>query len=1047
MPFRCFLRFKHCSTEIKFFQSSTPYLNNQSLTKFSDNWKVKFYRNEDPHPSQQRDSFLSIDHGHYGLYYTIFNHDTDKKRKSRINVIQFNPLLKINNNSPFNMKASFFILKINRDISNNISDIKLKSKQFLSTSSLVTTRNYSTKSKGFVNDPSPQVTEFDDHIYDVSENEIDTFGMNQLKMILTIYNDNDPETLNLIYPIYQSLKRNDIRLPSTDSYNMVLESILSRNLHSQLSVEDIETRLTNLLSIYQDLLDNSNGDLKPNDETFNFVLNGLMTGSLQAIEITKLKNLPMHSYHNSYIKSQEFCLIALDLISSIKNTSNLDLNTILPVLVTVLNTFPNLINKNNLGFIKDTIHNNDSIEYYVGLINLTKYFEQHELIKTGEGYEFMESIYKLYQMNCESRPTLSTHKYDIYEAMIAGLIEIGRVNYSTKFLDNILINYKQSHQEKSNISKLLSTYVTKYSQFDLDGAYDLMKKFNRVNYLPELSMDCYNNIMDQYINKYYSLPYDQVELHQEVYQKIWSLCNYNMIRKDFKLNENLISLTIDVNDYDNLFKLIKYILLSDELVQNTNAFKKLNDYLFNGILNGGDFYNYYDLIWNLIEHQSKYYTANNMLNNYLSEMTRYLVFDHPQNVVMFKYIINSPMVERAYKFFDLINDDIKGIMSILKLLMKFTELNFVDREDMLKVLNLQSYFINQFEDPEVVYSTLDKNLFQFKEEMNNNFIMNLPKVDNYSRSIKETLRFFNIKDDNKLSKEVKPEVNLSLLLNLNYDLGAKKFIETMNEVNFNRTTLMMLINIQFLTNNKLNLNKFINMVISKENPQELLNLIIKQNLDKVNIEIIKKIRHTDLINDMIIKESLRNTLSNSNNIYFHKLFNEVYNESVNDELKEIDFDTTVGHKHTSMTQLSDDIYHHLYNEEKLNEIYKLNHSLINLNQQIIMSNLLIRLIRNNDDFTALKYYCQMINNKLSIPNFIKLIKLLTNLNHDSQLSLLLTKLLNSDFVKFYFFEVLINDNNDKLKIMKLLKLSFEQLKCSINVHRLDSLINDNEMCI
>ena len=97
------------------------------------------------------------------------------------------------------------------------------------------------------------------------------------------------------------MKRNDLKLPSIDVYNIVLKSILNRSLNSELTLDSIEGKLTVLLTVYQDILA---AGIKPNKETYNIVVTALLKGSLQCLDIptdniyntmksmVNLKNLP-----------------------------------------------------------------------------------------------------------------------------------------------------------------------------------------------------------------------------------------------------------------------------------------------------------------------------------------------------------------------------------------------------------------------------------------------------------------------------------------------------------------------------------------------------------------------------------------------------------------------------------------------------------------------------------------------------------------------------------------------------------------------------------
>ena len=94
-----------------------------------------------------------------------------------------------------------------------------------------------------------------------------TFGIKVSKIVSTFETYSTPDDLNIIYPLYQAVKRNDLKLPSIDVYNIVLKSILNRSLNSELTLDSIEGKLTVLLTVYQDILA---AGIKPNKRNIQY---------------------------------------------------------------------------------------------------------------------------------------------------------------------------------------------------------------------------------------------------------------------------------------------------------------------------------------------------------------------------------------------------------------------------------------------------------------------------------------------------------------------------------------------------------------------------------------------------------------------------------------------------------------------------------------------------------------------------------------------------------------------------------------------------------
>lgn len=887
MVFCSFIRSKAFPVQIDFFQSSFSYLNNHSVAKFCPH-HAKLFSYDGPHPSHHSSEFLSLSSGHYGLYFTMFNREADKHSQYRINVLKFEPFFVYIFPKIRTFISQLRLLGFNEQIFETLNEMKTKMRQTMKSRMksraarcpatqivLLSKRAFSTAAK-FDRQAStpltPNVSPLIEDDVDISEDCMEDYKLSQLKKIDDLFANNE---YTLIFPIYQSLKRNDIPLASVEMYNKVLKSILYRDLDNSLTLEDIETRLTNLLSVYQDFLSQANKELRPDYETYNLTIGGLLNGSLNAIEYQKTNNLPAALYNDSYVKSQEFALIAFELILSVKDFKKLDLMSLYPKIFAVWDQFPNLVNEELLTLIFDNlIKNSNDFEYYNKLISTAKEFKKVGILKTSEdAYGFILHVYNSYQEKAE----LFNKKqdYQIYESMIIELIRTGNFDVSTKFLDSILMGFKENYcsEDKEYVSDLISSYITEVSSRNLDEAYKLVKEFNAVSFIPELSMESQNDLINKMVNHYYLLESGRnesnhesvVESQQELYFKIWEIVQYNLIRRDFKLNNSLMSLVIDLNDYDNIYKLSKILLLSDELI-DSQIFKKLLTYYYAGL--NHNFTAYYDLILSLVEHQSQFYKSHGKLNDYFSDVVDFLVIPGQYPV---QALLNSSMIKEVFDRFDLVNDKIYGLIKFSKHLIKSA--SEVNDDDFLKLLNYQSILINEFENPEMVYFNLDDDLTKFKSDLVEFFKQNEGRINQQSTNMLHTLTILSDEMTPVSSKPVVnivPRINLRPLLNINYNLGARKFMQYLKlGYAFSDDTLRALINKNFLLTNmsKLNLKSFVKLYLKSED-SSLINDLIGQNFDKINIAVLKNLD----VHESKIVDSLLRCLERSSNRYFFEIY-------------------------------------------------------------------------------------------------------------------------------------------------------------------------------
>ncbi|KAG7192045.1 RNase P subunit [Scheffersomyces spartinae] len=674
-----------------------------------------------------------------------------------------------------------------------------------------------------------------------------SFLQTQLSNINNIYNDKTAD-LNLIYPLYQALKRNLIPLPSVDYYNMVLDSIERRSLDNNCGgLACVENRLTTLLLVYQDLLESG---LRPSIDTYNIVIGSLLKGALDAIKLGNQSNTPQFVYHNSFYKSQEFSQIGLDLLLTVKSKANqLDLNKILPNLLIIMNYHPNLVTKQFLDLLFDLKDGNfvANGEYHVGFLGLTKYFGKLKVFNdtNDDLFQFIISSYKCYQQHCQKYDHLIQNEYDVYSSLVQSLIENGNVLLATKFLDQILVDFKESlnsvdKPSKSQISKLLSTYLI--SLLNIDGSfknlyrsYNLLQEFNSVAYLPELSVELYNEMINCFISYYTRLeaqklnscgPGSESEVYKvqqsqlKYYHIIWKLYNHLAIRKDYQSQQKpfdvvsivlnnkkiscrdyLLSFSLDLGDHEKIFQLLKEIILKNHIIQDLTILEKLCQYLANGSkINSNSYYN--ELLWNLLEDQALHYSSNPTdLNSFLLEIVGYLVLESPD--IQFnstKRILDSQVVNNAVTNCDLQANNVYGIMKLLQSAMSTTT-NTNDH----RMLHLVATMINKFEDSDNHYLAVDDEVSLFVEQMKKYF------VNNYNSAvvhITHEMQYAGLNldlEDPTSSVNSSPDqmeftnswhtINLCFLLHTSMRVGVQRFVELFEQgYNFNYETWIIIIN-------------------------------------------------------------------------------------------------------------------------------------------------------------------------------------------------------------------------------------------------------------
>lgn len=927
--------------KVRFFQSSIPYLNNNALTLYSSG-KTAPWTLEEPHPSSHR--ILSLSNGHYGIYFTLINHELRREDRSQLSD-QAAPVLVLfvpKSYRPF--FPEFFISKANLDINKSISELKSVLRKFLSTWSLVRPkgilllyggrRHYSTSSKV----PSENIPEKEEDDFESS------FQKSQVdKIVNTFISHECPEDLNVIYPLYQGLKRNHIPLPSVHEYNIVLKSISMRELDSQCTISAIESKLTSLLTVYEDLLAVCSRDaaFKPNTETYNVILADIFKGALEASQIALASNIATEDYQTGLIKATEFCQVGVELFLSIKEPKELDLNTILPNMVSSINALPNVLTlKSAKALISLQDAQISNAKFYSGLIDLSRNFKTLNVLglDNKEIYDFVSNVFNSFKSSCQLFPHLAHLEFDVYFALIQALVSNGNLAMATKFLDTILLDYKDMvlnentslSSRKMDVSALISGYLDAIMASgkpeDLNRAYNLFNRFKQITYIPELTIDVLNSLINNFINRYSLLELeklsatDQDSISKEqytIYTKIWELYEYAAIRKDFlpamlamaksqgkKVNcrDFLLSLSLDLNDHSKVSRLLKEIFLHDHIISNWNISQKVCLYLLNGVSAYGNSY-YSNLLWSFVEQQGQHYSDDaTELNKFLSQHVAFVLHNSVENLNL---LLNSKVISRAFSNFSLETDNIHGLMSICMYFMSFIQNSPLNHHQAFKVLQFESCLINQFEDTTNHYIELSSELTQFKEALYGSFrslFTNSPPefcTKDVSEACKalglETVfssQVSSLSDDHFL-------LDLSAYFNVNYHGAVDRFVEEFQSgCNFNQLTWSLVMNRNFIMDvlekdSIIKISEFterlLKLRLEASEVMHLLGSLIELKNDKVNIEVLKHLQTNH--RKVLLRDSVLNRFAEhaslTDNTYFLKIFSDDLNNLVHENKSKV----------------------------------------------------------------------------------------------------------------------------------------------------------------
>lgn len=917
----------HSASKPQFFESSYPYLrNHNALVNFEAFFQRTTFGNGGPHPSSTSSDFFGIDNGHYGLYFTIFNHEGDKRKIHPVTYEDSDHLAhQVHKHSDERLTLeqweSFYILKATRETSANVKGLHLVSKRFLSTTQspvkpsqfLYPTRLFTTtttqlhgKRAGEPNAVAPTAAP-KPSLPPVTERDTfaDDFVTTQTSLIKQKFESSDALARNVIYPIYQSIKRNELALPSIDLYNIVLASIISRPCDSSSGcIAEIESRLTNLLTVYQDLIA-LRSQVKPNDLTYKLVLEGLFQGCHESVEILTKPNTVLHTTEEAFTKSQEFLKVATDLFMCTAQQQYP--SPMMTQMASCLRCLPNLLSRELFDKIKLHSKSVDDPHFHIALVALVPHIHMSKDV----AYQMSQEIFADFK-ECHGASQL---EYAMYGALVESLIRTENTSYATKFVDDIMNDYKTavvSGEEsvatfavrKSNVSHLLSSYLTALSDTSLMEAHTLMEDFGSLAFVPEFSIGFYNHMIARLLQAFHT------SSDPSYYQSAWKLHDSVSIRKDYYLagrvvddttsplapnaNELLISLSIDLGDHERVFFLIKQLILKNMFVKDFNVFRKLVSYLHNGVYYepGKPNLHYFELMWSLIESQAGHYsTSSTSLNYYLSGVAQFIDSTEENVLLCAQKLVSSDFVRQAFSQFRLETDNSYGIMTVSRNLMSNEHL-WEDPKLHLMTLELQSHLIVEFEDTETFYLELAPDILEFKDALKTNFKKSAGAYLADGKAITGTLveacRSVDIKLPLEVEDKAAPEpreTRLALYLNVNPYSGLQTFIKAFQQgCVFDYFTWKSVLNKKFVTetlqlNDIVKVDLFVQRLcmlsLTEKQLSELLVQMVELGNERVNILYTKVLSKGDVVCDDSLIALLRFWETNEN-YYLNTLITDIF---------------------------------------------------------------------------------------------------------------------------------------------------------------------------
>ncbi|KAI5969103.1 RPM2 [Candida margitis] len=921
MVFPSFIRLARISTRLRharthhsnrrhqpFFQASFPYLNTsyyyQGLSKRHDCFhRARWWSKAETGSTSQSNPFLTIADGHYGVYYSMYNHECERKERQeayeKYTMRYMNDQLEQGDRTKFKqcmfmnackqyhhhrghwskgrhhrwnhrshkqykrlfhvkllllgIAAKFLISKAIKDTQIGLDNLKTATYRLTSScyvkpagyfihsgtsfhsSSIPTTpqltmspmngdifsiglskRSFTTISQSHFQQLSK--TTQTSPSTDAKKGEVDSedfdhhFLQTQITNITSAFEKQaDKQELDIIYPLYQAVKRNDLTLPTVELYNIILKSIIDRPLDGEVNTRAIERKLTNLLTVYQDII---YANLKPNGETYNLVVNAMLDNTIRCTQVPCANYI---EFKENSAKVKEFGQITFELLQS--SQKYVQFESIFDKVVNLCKLYPRLLSESIVESFEQMVKqtNCNETSYYLNVLEFCAYLNRSQSYNEQEAYAIIDETYS------KIRTLSNVDEFAVYQSMMNALVYNNQLNNASQFLDNILIDYKESLQfatrpSKRQVGDLIATFLKAYAiNTDVVKSVELLKKFHQVPYLPELPISFYNFIIVK------------LQEQPDQYDEMWTLYNRIALRKDFQsmstidmmketsglsCRDALLGFAICKGDHESVFQLVKEIMVKEHLIGDHQVLRMVLDYLNNGVINNksqGEFFNQYylGLLHSLLLTQAKHYQTSTNLNDFVSEFVQYLSISVPCELAdndmavasvtnyNVQLLMNSTLPFKCVQSFDLQTDNLYGLNTIARQVLVYSG---KDEEILIKVADFEAHLINQFEDPANHYIELTEEIVDLKKGLETHFAEIVAGLSNSTLAIDKACQYLEISrgEANQIAK-ISFDQDLSYLLTINYHTGAVKFMDLFEQgFTFQPKTWNALLNQNFI---------------------------------------------------------------------------------------------------------------------------------------------------------------------------------------------------------------------------------------------------------
>lgn len=513
---------------------------------------------------------------------------------------------------------------------------------------------------------------------------------------------------NEVLPVFIRMRNNEI-IPSIEIYNKVLKSIQLRDTD-----ETLETRLTHLLNTYSDMLSNN---IKPNNATYELIIDNLVKGSIKSYQLSNYKN------------GFEFFKIAFELFlinhkesTSLSNTFKN--NSIYIDLLTCLNYYKvkDVITPQNLfEILNKRIISQNQQHFHIQMIKFSTLFKD---------LHFIENLYNTEIKSVNSLPA-KAYSYPNQDAVHQQLIEsynlCGDFKKSTLLLDTIVNNIpdKESSASQHLISEYLSIFLRSQSLVDPVLAFKSLYKFNNLKWLPAVS-----------IESLVVLSYSFLRLNElQMALKVW---DFALLRSDFdfqnkslcsgkhsdeysiyicNFHNQLVTAVLNTGDKNLILKSVREVLCKNSLVLDDALLVNLVRYL--NMANVGN-----ELVVKLTLNQgykrimrgssAAPTSSERSLSNFLSLVVDFLPVESLLTV------FNSTFFKRVVEEYRLVNDNIYGILKMFDTVQKqpsVLEESNVNDNTRLKLKYYAKVLDYEFDDADNCYVQIPPEIANFKQNI------------------------------------------------------------------------------------------------------------------------------------------------------------------------------------------------------------------------------------------------------------------------------------------------------------------------------------------